>query len=386
MKIIYPVPEALPDPRARFIQIVNTCLAFAKKGIKVQLLVGIKKGYSTDEVLGFYGISQHPNLEVISLPLLRHEYAHRLRLSWNGVFYFFLLLYLLSKTSRRELQTILFLRYLKLANFILRFKRVLNIPVLFEVHEIFHLTTHNLKKKERLRDIESGVYSRADLVISISQSIKDVLVQMGIPTETIHVVHNGINPQWFDIEKAPEGSYICYTGSLYRWKGVDVLISAMKYLPEARLVVVGGGKRLQELHHHSVKEGVSGRVSFVGAVPHGSIPDYLSHAAVAILPNIPSGPSQFSSPLKLFEYMACGIPIVASNLPVFREILTHKKNAIFVEPNNPEALASGIRFILQNPDIGKNIAEKAKKDAMEFTYETKVGRILASVSQMRSEK
>jgi glycosyltransferase involved in cell wall biosynthesis len=383
LKIIYPVPEILPDPRARFIQIVNTCLVFAKMGIKVQLLAGIRRGYSAEKVLGFYGLSLHPNLEVIRLPLLRREHARHLPFSWNGVFYFFFLLHLLFKKVQSEPKTILFLRYLKLANFILRFKKVLDMPILFEVHEIFHLTTGNARKKERLRDMESNVYSRAEVVISISQSVKDMLMKMGIPKDTIHVVHNGINPKWFGIEKTPDASYICYTGSLYQWKGVDILISAMKYLPDERLVIVGGGNRIEELKHFSMEEGVSGRVSFAGAVPHTLIPDYLSQAAVAILPNIPSGPSQFSSPLKLFEYMASGIPIVASDLPVFREILVDKKNAILVEPGNSEALASGIRFVLQNPAIGRDIASEAKKDALKFTYEKKADRILESINRLR---
>lgn len=72
--------------------------------------------------------------------------------------------------------------------------------------------------------------------------------------------------------------------------------------------------------------------------------------------------------------MACDIPIVASGMLVFREILTHKRNAILVKPNNPEALASGINFLLQNPAIAKNIAEKAKIDALNFIYEKRLKR------------
>ena len=118
MTIIYPVPEKLPDPRARFIQIINTCHALAETGIQVKLIAGMKRGYSKEDVLQFYGLPPHPNLELISLPMFRRESAGYLRFSWNGLFHLSFLLFLLVRKAYPENHMVLFLRHIKLADFI----------------------------------------------------------------------------------------------------------------------------------------------------------------------------------------------------------------------------------------------------------------------------
>ena len=386
MRVIYPVPELLPEQSARFIQVIQTCHALAKVGTEVILMAGIKSGYSEEKVLGFYGISGHPNLKLVRIPIIRREQKKYLRFSSHGVFHFFLFLRLLWKRSYRDGGTVFFVRHVKLADLILRFRRFFRASVVFEVHEIFHLAGQSERGRKRLRRIESRVYRESDALVSISQAIKEYLIQMKIPDRSIHVVRNGVEEEWFSVRKKPSASYICYTGSLYSWKGVDTLILAMKYLPGEKLVIVGGGGRTAELKSLTVKEGVSDRVDFAGAVPRMLIPEYLSQAKVAVLPNILSMPSQFSSPLKLFEYMACGIPIAASDMPVFREVLTHKENAVLVEPNNPEALAGGIRYLIENPERAAQIAEKAKVDALNFTYGKRAGKITDIMERMNKEE
>ncbi len=155
----------------------------------------------------------------------------------------------------------------------------------------------------------------------------------------------------------------------------------MRFLPEETLLVAGGGRRLNELKDMAEIRGLK-NIIFAGEVLHNSVPGILAHAKMAVLPNINSGPSAFSSPLKLFEYMAFGLPIVASDIQVFREVLVHRKNSMLVRPNDPEALASGIKFLLQNTDMAKNISEQARKDVADFTYERRVEKIMGLISRM----
>ncbi len=385
MRIIYPIPEILPDLRARFIQIVNTCHALAEIGIETLLIAGIKRGYSEKEILEFYGISGHPNFKFIRLPLLRMEQPKHLRFSWHGVFHLSLLLHLLFMKHCKKEHTILFLRHIKLADFIMKFRGVLEIPIIFEVHEIFHLSTTG-RKRNKIRDIEYRVYNKVDAIVSISESIKNYLFHMGISNRSIHAIPDGVRKEWFDINRPITSSYICYTGSLYPWKGVDTLISAMKYLPDEKLLIVGDGSRLKELENLARTDGVSGRVKFVGAVPHTSMPEYLSQAKLAVLPNIPDGPSQFSSPLKLFEYMACGIPIVASDIPIFHEILTEGENVIFFEPGSPEALAISLKKLIDDPKLAARIAFNAREGARNYTYEKRAKRIFEVAEMLYKQK
>lgn len=365
--VIYPVPEIFPDNRARFIQIINTCSALASIELNVKLITGIKKGYRKEDIFQFYELPYQKNLEIIKLPLIRRENKKFLRISWNAVFFWSLLCYLLFKKPTTA--SILFLRHLKLANFLLKFRKILKIPIIFEVHEIFHLNMLNERKKEKIKNTEIKVYRNVNALICISDRLKHYLIKnFNIEKEKIFVIPDGVKKEWLEI-KTVHPSYICYIGSLYKWKGIDILLSAMKYLPKERLLVVGGGKRLNELKEFVEKENLTERIIFVGDIPHVKIPEYFSKAKVAVIPNIALGPSEFSSPLKLFEYMAAGVPIVASDLPVFREILENEKTAIFFEPGNPKALAEAIKKIVYSEDLAKTLSANAKKLAQNFTYE-----------------
>jgi glycosyltransferase involved in cell wall biosynthesis len=104
----------------------------------------------------------------------------------------------------------------------------------------------------------------------------------------------------------------------------------------------------------------------------------LREADVLILPNPKSAiSSEFTSPLKLFEYMASGRPIVASDLPAFREILRHDENALLVEAGNPQALVAGISRIKRDPTLGGRLARQAREDVRAFTWARRAERLEA---------
>ena len=378
MIILYPVPEFLPDSRARFIQIVNTCHSLAEKGCKVRLIGGVYKGHSMGGIRGYYGLPNNENLEVVALPMLRSEAASLFRFSWHGLFHYSLLSYLLLFKAIEREQAVLFVRHLKLADFLLAYRRLLNLPMIFEAHEVF-----SVNKEMKTLSREKRVYTRSDGLVFISKQLEDRIKSI-VPAaadKPCIVAHDGVRGDWLAEDSAREGRYICYTGSLYQWKGIDVLIAAMGLLPEETLLIAGGGQRLTELKAMAERIGLK-NIIFTGEVRHHSVPGILSHAKMAVLPNINSGPSAFSSPLKLFEYMAFGLPIVASDIQVFREVLVHRKNAMLVHPNDPEALASGIKALLQNTAMAKNISAQARNDAADFTYERRAEKIIDLISLM----
>jgi glycosyltransferase involved in cell wall biosynthesis len=375
MRILYPVPEILPDPRARFIQIVNTCCALAETGNSVVLLAGMNPGCTAEDVCRYYGVRNHPNLEIVRMPILRREHAAFPRFSWHGVFHWPLLFRILRESFSGGERPVLYMRHIKLAEFLLRTRRIAGIPVVFEMHEIFHLSTVNERKREEIRRREIRVYGEADAVVTLSEKLKDHLAEMKIPRSGVFVVPHGVRKEWFDVEWKPPGSYICYVGSLYRWKGVDTLITAMKFLPGQELVVVGGGERLAELEKTAERENVADRVRFAGAVPHADVPGFLAGAKVCVLPNIAEGPTEFAFPLKLLEYMAAGVPTVASDIPIYTELVRDGREAILVGAGNPESLASGIRKVVEHPRLAEEMSAASRRTAEGFTYAMRAGRI-----------
>jgi glycosyltransferase involved in cell wall biosynthesis len=164
-----------------------------------------------------------------------------------------------------------------------------------------------------------------------------------------------------------------YVGQFWAWKGLDVLLQAMSSLPaDVHLDVVGGdprGRHRQELAAMAQRFGQRARVRYHGFVPHGKVHEELERADCLVLPNqrtVRSG--FFTSPMKLFEYMASGVPIVATDLPAINEILRHEENALLVEPDRPEALAAGIRRVLEDGALGQRLAARALEDVASYSW------------------
>ena len=123
-------------------------------------------------------------------------------------------------------------------------------------------------------------------------------------------------------------------------------------------------------------------IVIAGQKPHSEIPLWQKSADVLVRPNTAKEKisKYYTSPMKLFEYMASGRPIVASDLPSTREIL-NEANSVLVEPDNPKALAEGIKKVLQNGDWGDSLAKRALVDVQDYTWEKRAKKILDYVGQ-----
>jgi glycosyltransferase involved in cell wall biosynthesis len=121
-------------------------------------------------------------------------------------------------------------------------------------------------------------------------------------------------------------------------------------------------------------------LKFVDRVPNTEVPWWIRSCDLVILPltadfMVHAG----AMPLKLFEYMAAGVPILATDLPSIREVLRHGENAWLVPPSNPKALAEGIRHLLENPDLAERLAQQARKDVRQYTWKRRAAVILRHV-------
>jgi len=123
---------------------------------------------------------------------------------------------------------------------------------------------------------------------------------------------------------------------------------------------------------------VETRVKFVGFVPHRDIKEYLKEADVGVIPLTDNVTSRyFTSPLKLFEYMAAGLPIVASDLPTIREVLIDHKNAVLVNPGDSKDLARGIKELLDNQELANKLAQRAYEDVKQYSWDMRAERIIS---------
>lgn len=184
---------------------------------------------------------------------------------------------------------------------------------------------------------------------------------------------------------ADEGALVVYTGHLYPWKGAHVLARAAASLralrPEARIAIVGGTPAdVSAFRAWVVAEGIKG-VHVVGHVAPAEVPIWLAAADIVVLPNSATSiiGSRYTSPLKLYEYLAAGRPIVASDVPAVREVVTDGETAVLVPPDDPDALAEGIAGLLAAPLVAERIGAVGRAWVRGSTWDARAAAIRAFV-------
>jgi glycosyltransferase involved in cell wall biosynthesis len=162
------------------------------------------------------------------------------------------------------------------------------------------------------------------------------------------------------------------------------VIDVAARLPEANVVIVGGQTNwtkddpdIAALGERARALGVAERVELRGHVPYDRVPEALSAASVALLP-LPDEPVArlFTSPLKLFDYMAAGVPIVASDLPALREVLRHEENALLARSDDPDAFAAAVRRVLGDPALAARLGRQARADVTGYSWDARARALL----------
>ena len=161
---------------------------------------------------------------------------------------------------------------------------------------------------------------------------------------------------------------------------MSLLIAAMRHLPGRKLCVVGGLPG-DVLASRGLTRGddVGSRIDFTGFVEPWRVRDYLARARVGVCPLEPDASivsERFTSPLKLLEMMAHGVPVVASDLPVTRAIVTHGESALLVRPGDPVALANGIRAVLDDGALAHRLAAAARQRVLAFSWQERARRLI----------
>ena len=388
MEIIYPANIRFPMERANSIQVVNTCHALARLGAKTHLVVRRMDGRSDAQCLAYYGLEPHPNLVIHRLPVLNTHWSEWL---WNRSFQL-LCVSCILKLSMRAAAKAVFLRETGLARLLLKMRGWIRPRIVFEMHTVEHLVKRyyselmsdagplHAREEEAIRAKEFYICKHADGIVCISESLRRMVEKELLRPRRCIVAHDAAGP--IEGGGGERRSGIVYVGQLYPWKGADVLVRAMQHV-EAPLTIVGGlpyEDDMVRLKGLVSDLGIEGKVTFAGFVPPRDVAAHLRRAQVAVLPlpdNVMS--RHFTSPLKLFEYMSHGVPIVASDLPTVREVVSDGREAVLVAPGDAEALAGGIRRVLGDRGLAARLAENARRRAGEFTWEARGRRILRFV-------
>ena len=229
----------------------------------------------------------------------------------------------------------------------------------------------------KIMHMEERCLNKATTVITPSYTTKRCLMLRGVEEEKITVIPNGADvpeavlPHPTDL---PD-KYMVYMGALQPWQGVDVLLRALRYLQDLPVPLVICSSYTQ--HHakpyikFAEKIGVADKVIWRYQLDKAALNSVLAYAlfSVAPLTECSRNLEQGCSPLKILESMACGTPVIASQIPVVEEIISHDEDGILCRADRPAELARTIRIAIDYPERTRQLGERARrKIQQQFTW------------------
>ena len=240
------------------------------------------------------------------------------------------------------------------------------------------------RKLARLDRRERRVWCRAAAYLTLTHSLAEELASRYGRRSGVYVVPDAARPAPH-VPPLASGRFVAgYAGHLYPWKGVDVFVQALAHAPGVHGLIVGGhpGEGDLDRVNRLVRSlGLESRVTITGLVPPREVAAALAWASVLVLPNTASAISdRYTSPLKLFEYLQMGRPIVASNLAALREVLTDGVSALLVPPGDPRALGQALLRLKNEPATAAALTASARALAPLYTWTARAEKIERALS------
>lgn len=375
MRVLYAFPEPLPLPRARGVQVVHAIHSLAREVASIDFAFEPVPGHP--DPFAAYGLRCPANVRL--LPLSRHLPwpFHGLRLRSHRLF-----AARLRKTVVDHPPDVVLVRHIKLARALER--DLPSVPLAYEAHEVFADTTQS-RRPGAIATTEAAAVKGAALLIANSQATAARLLDRYHPQARVEVLPNGVNIPHLPVERdwREASQKIVYAGSLFGWKGVDDLVDAAALLPGFTIDIIGGSST--EIARLEKRAAGGARLAFAGRLAHADTLARIGGACIAVLPNRPDPDSRFTSPLKLFEYLAAGCAVVTSDLPAIREILAGDE-AEWFPPGNAAELAAAIRRLADDPARAQAMASRGRARAASFSWPNRARRLAALLSEIAHDR
>jgi glycosyltransferase involved in cell wall biosynthesis len=360
-----------PSEKAASLFAAKSAEAFAGQGFKTTLLVPRRFGRFTVKDQEYYGTTHHfdvvylSTIDLFRVPIMRAA-AFRISLCFFSIaVWIYLRLHASSSDIVYSNETLPLL----LASFVTK-------RITYEMHDY---PTGVKQYYEFFFDrVQYVVVTNRHKITKLEASFPHAAVRALYEPNAVALdayVHAPNRAASRSLLGLPEARIVVYTGHLYSWKGVDTLAAAAKNL-DAQVYIVGGTKR--DVAAFTSKWGDVTNLHILGHRPYNDMVLWQKAADVVVLPNTGKEDIsvEYTSPMKLFEYMASGTPIVASDLPAIREIVGAGR-AVLVTPDDPNALAQGIRNIFEQGGVLNSM--HALEWVKDHTWEKRAYRILTKL-------
>lgn len=388
MKIAVVAPTSIPARRANTIQVMKMAQALAEQGQDVRMAVPASSANispSWEQLSHHYGLKT--SFQISWLPA--HPRLRGYDYGWRSF-----------RWAQGWKADVVYTRLPQAA----AFSSIFGMSTILEVHDLPQGTFGPFLFRRFL----NGRGARRLVVISRAL-LDDLVERFAVPHSTFtRVAPDGVDLERYaglpDPEKArfelrkdgkipldPKRFTAGYTGHLYAGRGTQLLLDLASALPEVDFLVVGGDPSDVARLRAAAQSRNLGNLILTGFIPNAELPRYQAACEVLLMPYqrrvaASSGGdiSRYLSPMKLFEYLACGRVILSSDLPVLGEVL-NPENAVLLPPEDVNAWVAGIRKVRDDPGYGLRLAERARCDALRYTWEGRAARILEGIEQSASE-
>lgn len=384
LRIAYLTVSIIPSRTANSVHVMRMCQAYARLGHRVTLWVpawrhGREPGVR--DLHAFYGVEPIFALRQVPMPPRPLQLPHLAGL-----------LPLFAATGRPDL---VHSRGLASA---WGAARLFRLPTLFETHAA---TPENPRRRSLFESLVRSSSLRAVAAVSgalaaqIAPDLPDGL--------RILVAPDGVDRVWIDraptreearhqLDLAGERRRIAiYTGHLYAGRGVELIVELARQRPDHLFLLVGG--REDDLASWRRRAGDLDNLHFAGFRPPAEMPLWLAAADALLMPYAgrvaASGGGDISawiSPMKMFEYLAAGRPILASTLPALGEVLEHERNALLLPHDEPGRWSEALARLASQPALAGGLAERARTDAGRYTWEERARRLLTGCGLAPGER
>lgn len=242
-----------------------------------------------------------------------------------------------------------------------------------------------LVQERTARTLLAASLRTAGLVVAVSEQVASSARALAGDVINVHVVPNGVDARRFAPgrvdRRGRDGFVVGFVGTLKPWHGLSTLVDAFATLvtasvPDARLLIVGDGPDRQCIVERMASLSLSDRLTITGAVAHDDVPALLQTMDVAVAP-YPALENFYFSPLKITEYMAAGLPVVASAIGQVSAIVRHDHTGLLVPPGESTSLASALERLHSDPLLRRRLGEEARSFASAHcTWAQTLNRIL----------
>src|SRR3989344_6115898 len=378
MKLIYITNSRIPTTKAQGFQIMKMCEALARESVDVELWIPRRINPIKDLPFNYYNVRESfvinkiPTIDLIPLHKILGSFANFIESMSFAAFN----VWRLRKTD--------FDAVYSRDQFTLWLLSFLNYKFIYEMH-----------KMPRHPRLYRKIWRKAHKIITITAVLKDAIVKEGADAAKILVAHDCVDLEIFNSVNKSAGElktelnlpaeqflagYVGKFKTLEQEKGLKTMIEALSLLDkETKMAFIGGDEaEVKEYKSLAQRFNVLPQCIFIGYQPYKRMIEYMKAMDAVVLPSPDKPLAHYSSPLKLFEYMASGRPIIASNLPAIREVL-NDKNALFFKPESGDDLARAIKMIKASPALGYHLSRQALADVKNYTWTSRAENILKSI-------